>query len=102
MFLLNLFAGASMVLQTWSADLWTQKGKDRLRDSIETYASPYAKQPGKLCVTRRASPDARDKAEGWGGVGMGGRFGGTCVYLRLMHIAAQQKPTQHHKRLSSS
>ena len=56
---------------------------------------------GSCCITQGAQPGAPWPPRG---VGWGGRWGmqrfrreGTYVYLRLIHVATWQKPTQHCK-----
>ena len=58
---------------------------------------------GSCCITQGAQPSALGQPRGgeWGGRGLGGRFKrkGTCVYLRLTHVVAWQKPIQHCKAI---
>lgn len=47
------------------------------------------------CGTAQASGSVPGEGGMWGeGLGGGLKRPGTCVYLRLSHIVAQQKPTQ--------
>ena len=47
------------------------------------------------------NPVLCDDLEGWDGVGIGGRFKreGTYVYLWLIRMVVEQKPTQHGKAI---
>ena len=56
---------------------------------------------GICCTMQGNQRGFCDNAEGWDGVGGGGRFKsqGTYVYLCLIHVDVWQKPTEHYKAI---
>ena len=70
---------------------------------METYITicKIDSQWGFVVWCRELKPVLHDNLEGWDGVGGGGSFmrEGTYVYLRLIHVAVWQKPTQYCKAI---
>ena len=77
------------------------EGGTNCENNIDRYALPLVKQiaSGKLWYSTGSSALWWPREVEGGGVG--GRLQGerTCIYTQLIHVAAQQKPTQHCKAI---
>lgn len=90
-------------MQMWRIDLWTQSGKGRGKRAervTDTY-SVLVKQTANGELLYSTGSPAGCSVTTW----MGGRVGerlsreGPHVYLRLIPVAIQQKPTEHSKAI---